>query len=231
MAESVIRDVALALAVGALVTMVFRRHRARALSARSSLAATRHVAWPGAAARAHRRASAAVPDMLDAIAAELRGGAAVAAACVAVGRQSGALHGSLAAPVAAIDLGMPVAEAFASWRDAPPVPSGEVLAGGLALAAEAGGPAAGALEHLAAGTREALAVRAEVYALSTQARVSAYVVALAPVGFVAFSVVVDPGSATALVATPVARIAVVVGLALDAIAAWWMRSIVAGIGT
>lgn len=225
------RDAVLAMVVGVLVAIVARRYRWQAASAHSVAGPGRRRTWPGAAGRAQRRAAAAVPDTLDAIAVELRGGAAVAAAFVAVGRRPGALNASLAEPVAAIDLGMPVADAFASWRDAPPVQTGAVLAGGVALAAEAGGPAAGALEHLASGTREALAVRAEVHALSTQARVSAYVIALAPVGFVAFSVVVDPGSATTLLATPVARVAVAIGLVLDAIAAWWMRSIVAGVGS
>ncbi len=55
---------------------------------------------------------------------------------------------------------------------------------------------------------------------------SAGVVGVAPLGYLAFSALVDPHSVTVLVATGVGRVCLVVGLGLEALAALWIRRIV-----
>jgi hypothetical protein len=53
------------------------------------------------------------------------------------------------------------------------------------------------------------------------------VVGGAPIGYLVFASLVDARSVTALVGTGVGRVCLVVGLALEALAAVWMRRIVA----
>ena len=67
---------------------------------------------------------------------------------------------------------------------------------------------------------------AEAHALSAQSRMSAIVVGAAPIGYLAFSGLVDPGSASALVGTGVGRVCLALGLGLEGLAALWIRRIV-----
>ena len=89
-----------------------------------------------------------------------------------------------------------------------------------------GGRAADALDRLASSLRDRLDAVAEAQALSTQARLSAIVVGAAPLGYLVFASLVDARSVTALVGTGVGRVCLVVGVALEALAAVWMRRIV-----
>ena len=93
-----------------------------------------------------------------------------------------------------------------------------------------GGRAADAIDGLAASFRRRLDVIAEANALSAQARLSAVVVGAAPIGYLAFSAMVDPGSVAALVGTGVGRTCLVVGLGLEVLAAWWIRRILRSAG-
>ena len=90
-----------------------------------------------------------------------------------------------------------------------------------------GGRAADALDRLASSLRDRLDAVAEAHALSTQARLSAVVVGAAPLGYLAFAAMADARSVTALVSTSVGRGCLVVGITLEALAAVWMRRIVA----
>ena len=81
-----------------------------------------------------------------------------------------------------------------------------------------GGRAADAIDGLASSLRHRLDAVAEARSLSAQARLSAVVVGAAPLGYLAFSAMVDPGAVTALVATGVGRVCLVVGLGLEALA-------------
>jgi tight adherence protein B len=71
---------------------------------------------------------------------------------------------------------------------------------------------------------------AEARSLSAQARLSAIVVGAAPLGYLAFAALVDPGSVTALVATGVGRVCLVLGLGLEVLAALWIRRILRSAG-
>ncbi len=89
-----------------------------------------------------------------------------------------------------------------------------------------GGRAAEAIDGLAASLRHRLDAAAEAHALSAQARLSALVIGAAPLGYLAFSGLVDPRSVTMLVSTGVGRVCLVAGLGLEVLAALWIRRIV-----
>jgi Flp pilus assembly protein TadB len=78
--------------------------------------------------------------------------------------------------------------------------------------------------------RHRLDAVAEAHALSAQARLSAVVVGAAPLGYLAFSAMVDARAVTALVGTGVGRVCLVAGLALEALAALWIRRILRSAG-
>ena len=99
-------------------------------------------------------------------------------------------------------------------------------AGAMAMVTSIGGSAAGPLEGLAASLRTDESAAGEARALSAQARVSAAVVGLAPLAYLAFSAMADPASARVLVATTAGRICLGVGLVLEGLAALWMRALV-----
>jgi tight adherence protein B len=98
-------------------------------------------------------------------------------------------------------------------------------AGAFAVASSLGGSAADAIDGLASSLRHRLDAVAEARALSSQARLSAMVVGAAPLGYLAFSSLVDPRSVGVLLGTGVGRVCLVVGLSLEGLAALWIRRI------
>ena len=71
--------------------------------------------------------------------------------------------------------------------------------------------------------RRAITFGAELRALSSQARISALVIGLAPVGFGAFAAATDPRTSEFLLHTPAGLILLVTGLALDGVGWLWMQ--------
>ncbi len=93
-----------------------------------------------------------------------------------------------------------------------------------------GGHAADALDGLAASLRERLAVAAEARSLSAQARYSAWVIGLLPVGWFVVTAVTDPRSLQPLVGSSAGRVCAAVGVGLELLGVWWMRVILRGGG-
>jgi len=176
--------------------------------------------------RAERRFVAALPGALEHVAAAMRGGASVPEAVGAIADAGGPLAGDFQRMRARAALGGSASDALASWSGDRDLRSVRAAAGALAVAATVGGPAASALDGLAASLRERLGAVAEARALSSQARLSAIVVGLAPAAYVAFSALVDPSSVGAMIATPAGRMCFGLGLVLEALAVVWMRRIV-----
>ena len=104
----------------------------------------------------------------------------------------------------------------------------DAAAGALALSTSVGGRAADALDGLAASLRERLAVAAEARALSAQARYSAWVIGVLPLGWLAVTTVADPRALSPLVTTDAGRVCVALGLALELLGAFWIRTILRG---
>ncbi len=166
----------------------------------------------------HRRAravTAAVPDTLERVAAELRAGGTVASAIAWLGVDGGPLTGDFARVQSRVELGAPIPAALASWAAERVAAGASSAAGALAVAHDVGGRAAEALDSLAASLRDRLAVVAEAHALSAQARYSALVVGLGPLVYLAFSIVMDRRAADALFGTAAGRMCALAGIALE----------------
>lgn len=174
----------------------------------------------------HRGAAgveAALPAAVEAVAAGLRSGAslrqAVAEAAVAT---PGLLGSDLAQVAAATERGAGLVAALEGWADRRRLPGVRLAVAALCLCAETGGAAAQAVDAVAATLRQRLAAQAEARALATQARLSAAVIAVAPVAFCALSAAADPRASAFLLRTRMGLVLLTAGLALDAAGALWM---------
>ena len=183
-----------------------------------------------ARSRRERAFTAGLPGALEQVAAELRGAGTVAAAVDTLAAGTGAVATDLRRVRTRTQLGLPLAQALAGWPADHDVPGVRAAAGALAVASTMGGRAADAIDGLASSLRHRLDAVAEARALSAQARLSAVVVGAAPLGYLAFSAIVDPGAVTTLIDTGVGRVCLVVGLVLEALAALWIRRILRSAG-
>lgn len=197
-----------------------------ALVAASTAAA---VAWWLSLGSPRRRANAVdrdLPVVLETVARHLRSGGSLSQAIVAAGPNArGPLGGTWAR--LCTDLGViGVASALDGWAtgrggDSPVLPSERLAATALALAAETGGSPARAVDGVAATLRTRRALGEEIRALSSQARSSAVVIALAPVAFGGLAGVTDSRSSS-FFGSSVGLTLLAAGLSLDVIGAWWM---------
>ncbi|MBV9951806.1 MAG: type II secretion system F family protein [Acidimicrobiia bacterium] len=179
-----------------------------------------------ASARAARRYEEALPDALDHLAAGIRAGASVPQALDAAATRSDAAVGEdLASVVAAVEQGTALDDALRAWCGRRPLRGVELTATALDLGSRFGGRQATAVDAVSDAVRTRLALRREVRALSAQARASAWVMAATPIAFAAFSAALDPRVATMLLGSVLGWGCLSGGIALDAVAAVWMRRI------
>lgn len=198
---------ALALPVGAAAWMHATRHRAEGQMAR------------------------AVAPYLESVASSLRSGAsvrgAVAEACAVA---PAPLRGDLQLMADELAAGSSLSSALERWSDRHPGPEVRLAAVALALAVDAGGAAAESIDGVAATLRLRAAAAAEARALGSQARLSAAVIAVAPVVFAALTGVADRRSVRFLTGSPSGLVVLAVGLALDGLGAMWMVRLTAAVG-
>jgi tight adherence protein B len=167
-----------------------------------------------------------VPDTLERIGSELRAGGTVATAISSIAGGGGPLAPDAGRIETRVRLGAALPEALGSWAQERRAIGVDVAAGALSLSATVGGPAADALDGLASSLRARLSVVAEARALSAQARYSAWVIGLAPIGYLVSTAAVDSRSVHMLFGTGAGRACVVLGLGLELIGARWMHAIV-----
>lgn len=173
--------------------------------------------------RAWRRFDERLPDTVAAVARGLRSGASLRRALAdAAAAAPEPVAGALREVVAAAGAGTPLTTALDGWARRCPRPNVLLLVAALSLAHDTGGASAQAVDGVAATLRRRQAARAETVALATQARTSAYVLAGAPLVVCLFAVVTGGGSAQFLLGTPVGLGCLALGLALEALGAWWM---------
>jgi tight adherence protein B len=175
--------------------------------------------------RRERMVAAAVPDTLERIGSELRAGGTVATALASVATGDGVLAADATLIERRVRLGAGLSEALHRWGRERRAFGVDVAAAALALSATVGGPAADALDGLASSLRARLSVIAEARALSAQARYSAWVIGLAPIGYLVSTAAVDSRSVHVLVGTGAGRTCIVLGLGLELLGAIWMRAI------
>lgn len=181
------------------------------------------VAWSARPHWRRHRANITYDDqlvgLLRAVARGLRSGAVLRvalhdAAAEAVG--DGSLADDLRRLVADLDRG--VVPALAAWPARRPRPAVRLTAGGLALGHGTGGVTAAVVDALADTIAVELDGRAEAAALSTQANVSAVLLAALPVGFVLVGLLGRTGSSAFLFGEAAGRLCLVAGLLLDGVA-------------
>ena len=174
------------------------------------------------AAHARRRG---VPALTDSIIFGVRGGESLAGVI-----DTAVAPGPLGRDLDRLRLmrvsGMSAVESLRTWWSASNDPDVRALVAGLAIALDLGGPATDGLEGLSAALRARDAVRSEALSLATQSRLSALVVAAAPLLFLVIGGAANPGSLAQLVSSWAGRASLLGGLALDALGAFWMSRIV-----
>ena len=119
--------------------------------------------------------------------------------------------------------GRGLADALEGLAARRPSPGVRLAVAALCLGLDTGGAQARAIDGVAATLRERLAIEAEARALSSQARMSALVIGLAPLGFGAFAAATDPRTSDFLLRTPIGLTLVAVGLLLDGVGWMWMQ--------
>jgi tight adherence protein B len=163
-----------------------------------------------------------LPALLEAVARSLRSGAAIPVALREAATSGSLAAEDLAAVLAEVDRGRPMAVALYRWAAGRPRPGVRLVVGALRVALASGGTPARAVDGVAATLRERAEVDREVQALATQARISAVVITVAPLAFAALGVLGDEHTATFLLRTPRGLACLAAGVALDACGAWWM---------
>lgn len=194
-----------------------------AVLAAGSVVAGPVLAWRLLRHRGDARLEAALPGAVEAVAAGLRSGASLRQALAEAARATpGGLGDDLADVTMATERGAGLVAALEGWAVRRPLPGVRLVVAALCVGAETGGAAARAVDGVAVTLRQRLAADAEAHALATQARVSAAVIAVAPLAFGALAAITDPRSAGFLLRTPAGLVLLSAGLALDAAGALWM---------
>ncbi|MGY6499884.1 MAG: type II secretion system F family protein [Acidimicrobiales bacterium] len=168
-----------------------------------------------------------VPDALDAVARSSRAGSSVVQAlCALDGPDAGPAEMVLARAGARVGRGVSLRQSLDAVVDQHPLPAMRLAVASLLVGAETGAAPARAVDGVAATLRDRAALEREAAAQATQARASAAVLVLAPVGFAVVAVGADPKVGDFLFRSPVGWACLTLGAGFDALGAWWMHRIV-----
>lgn len=171
-----------------------------------------------------RKIVAALPAALDDLARSLRSGSSLP---LALGHVASTVRGPLAVDWSRIqrslDLGTRLGDAATEWAQARPCPEVRLAVSAWRLGIESGGSLAASLAGIATTLRARAETAAEVRALSSQARLSALIIGVAPVAFCGLASRADPRLAHTLFATSIGWVLLALGLGLDLAGALWMR--------
>jgi tight adherence protein B len=205
-------------------------HTVTALIAVSSGSAAGRRAVPLFGSRRRRRRARDLDDalgpMLQSVVDQLRVGRSLLSALESVGPTT-------AEPLASIvrrivnetRLGGSVADSLRTVADEERNRHLEVIASAVALHAEQGGSLTDILVGVAESIEDEDRLRRDMLTLTADARLSANVLLIMPVGALVITSLLSPGYATPLVATPVGRILSLVGLTLGALGVLWLRAL------
>lgn len=170
-----------------------------------------------------------LPAVLATVAAGVRSGASLTFAVrEGATRARGPVAEDLERIVDELATGQGFIEVIDRWVQARPTPGVRMTGAALALAAETGGAGARTIDGVASTLRDRLAVDRELAALSSQARASAVVVGLAPIGFVVLTALSDPGVWDFFLRSPAGLACLALGCVLDAVGAGWMTAVARG---
>lgn len=193
------------------------------------------VVWWARGAQRRRRAAQALerelPDVLDAVVGVLRSGGSLLEGLRAAHRQpfDPSVRRDLGLILDEMDRGGAVESALAGWAARRRDRDLATMTGLTAAATTAGGPLATALASISAAIRQRQAQAREVDALVSQARLSAMVLVVLPVGVLPLLDVLGAVTIRDVLSDPVSRLAVISGVGLDLLGLTWMRRLVARI--
>jgi tight adherence protein B len=184
--------------------------------------------------RRGRRFDESLPELLESVARSVRSGASLRQALDEATAPAGSAGWATGASPAARTLGwalihappeQPLADTIDGWAVGHARPGTRLAAAALSLAIDAGAAHARALDGVASTLRERLGVDRELTALSAQARLSAVIIAIAPLAFAVVAAVTDPRTPVFLLRTRVGWLCIAGGLLLDAVGALWMAQL------
>lgn len=168
-----------------------------------------------------------VPDALELVARSCRSGSSIVAAMSELQNHPTCRSGIVFATVAKrVEQGENLANGLDEMLATNPKRPFRLAAAALLVGAETGAAPAKAVEGVAATLRDNAALEREAQALASQARYSAAVLVLAPVGFAVFSTSADSRVANFLFHSRFGLLVLVAGITLDALGAWWMLRLV-----
>ncbi|MBW3615152.1 MAG: type II secretion system F family protein [Actinobacteria bacterium] len=182
------------------------------------------LAW---GARRRRSPAADLPALLEGVASRLRAGGSLGQALVEAAPPGPGVLADQWRRTAELVPVIGAVAALQDWAGRADQRSVRLAAAALTLAARTGGSPARAVDGVAATLRSRLALEAEIRALSSQARASAVVIALAPAAFGVLAGLTDP-RIVGFLTTPAGVVVVSAGLGLDALGAWWMARLCRG---
>jgi tight adherence protein B len=120
-------------------------------------------------------------------------------------------------------LGVPLDASLAEWAEAGGSADARLVASVLELHHRTGGDAPVVLEQVARTLADRRAARAEIRALTAQARLSGAILGLLPIGFFLFLSATSREDMAAAYRSPAGLTAIVAGLVLQALAFLWIR--------
>ena len=165
-------------------------------------------------------------DAAGAIAAAVRAGSSLPQAIrYAASEAEPPIRERLERLVAELDLGVPLDVAIDGWARGMGTEDGDLVAGALDLHRRSGGDLPAVLDQVTATIRDRVGIAREVRSLTAQARLSAWILGLLPVGFFAFLWLTARDEIEGALGTPVGIVCIVVGLALEGGAFLWIRSL------
>lgn len=121
--------------------------------------------------------------------------------------------------------GQPLEVALAGWAAAVDDRSVELLVAVLTVQRRTGGDIPAVLDGVARTVADRARATREIGSFTAQARLSATVIVLLPVGFLGFLGLTSPGDLAASFDTSMGLMAFVIGVVLDGLAFIWMRSL------
>jgi len=180
--------------------------------------------------RREERLRAALPDLLDDVARDLRAGGTVVGAIERLARLDSTLGVEAEAIRRRLALGLGIEESLASWARSHEHSLAERAvrssAAALHIAVVSGGRGAPSLQGLAVAMRDDARMANEARAQAAQGRLSALLLGMLPLGSLGFSALFDAESTTVLVGTPLGRACLAAGLAFEVAGLVWMRRVV-----
>ena len=165
-------------------------------------------------------------DAVGALAAAVRSGASLTQAIRYAASEAGSpIRDDLAGVVEQLDTGIALDEALRSWSTMRPNANVELVVGALELHRRSGGDLPAVLDQVVGAIRDRVSISREVRSLTAQARMSAWILGLLPVGFFAFLWLTSRRDSEGAMSTPIGIACVLLGLLLELGAFAWIRKL------